>query len=440
MDGLLLGEGELLEVVDALALQAADVGSGGVHGREGAVLGGLLGQAGAVHLHAVSEDGEQHVVLVQLEVLGHLDGGEHVADATDAQEAELLNGVLVHAQAGEVALAFRLVEEAQDAHAVFVIDGRHGVGVADVVNPGHVLVADALDAVVTEAVHEQGGALDGLGGHDLGARVQALEVVPGGDGAGAARGADVASKAGLVRAQTGEHILDGRARDVVVPHGVTVLLELVEDQVLGVSLQLPALVVDLFHVALAARGRDDLGADLGQPGEALLAHVLRQDGDGGAAQHGGVEGAAATVVPGRGPDSLVVVRVELAAHQARHEAREGGADLVGAGGEVLPDQADNAGLHTGDGAGDLQVVGAAEQTRLRIVLPGDAEEVGGVDVPEAHILEAGLHGLGGGLGAAHLAEGGDDDAPVLAALGGALDDFGVVGFHDSGHGLSVPRG
>ena len=108
------------------------------------------------------------VVLVQLPVLGRLDGGQQVADAADAQQAELARPCAWSTpRPREELLARRLVEEPQDAHAVLVVDGGHGVGVADVVDPGHVLVADALDAVVAEAVHEQGRALQGLGGDDL---------------------------------------------------------------------------------------------------------------------------------------------------------------------------------------------------------------------------------------------------------------------------------
>ena len=205
--------------------------------------------------------------------------------AGDRAQAGLLAG-LVHPQLGQVGLPRRLVEQAQQAHAVLVVDRRHRVGVADVVDPGHVLVADALDAVVTEAVVEQGGALDGFGGDGLDASVEGLEVVPGGDGARAACGADVAGQASLLGLDAIEDVFRGGARDVVVPDGITELLELIEDQVLGVVLQLPALVVDFFHIALAAGGGDHFGADLGQPGEALLAHVLGQDGDSSAAQHG----------------------------------------------------------------------------------------------------------------------------------------------------------
>ena len=43
-----------------------------------------------------------------------------------------------------------LVEQAHDLDARFIIDGGDHVGVADVVDPGDVLVADAFDAVVAE--------------------------------------------------------------------------------------------------------------------------------------------------------------------------------------------------------------------------------------------------------------------------------------------------
>jgi len=41
----------------------------------------------------------------------------------------------------------RLVEQAQNPQAILVINGRHGVGVADVVDPRNMLVANALDAM-----------------------------------------------------------------------------------------------------------------------------------------------------------------------------------------------------------------------------------------------------------------------------------------------------
>ena len=71
------------------------------------------------------------------------------------------------------------------------------------------------------------------------------------------------------------------------------------------------------------------------------------------------------IVAGRRPDGLVHLGVELAADQPRHQAAEGGADLVGAGGEVLADQADDAGLDAGDRGRNLEEVDRAVEPRAR---------------------------------------------------------------------------
>ena len=55
-----------------------------------------------------------------------------------------------------------VVEQAQQLLAVFVVDVDDHVGVLHVVDPRHVLVANALDAVPAEAVLEQRGALERL--------------------------------------------------------------------------------------------------------------------------------------------------------------------------------------------------------------------------------------------------------------------------------------
>ncbi len=272
--------------------------------------------------------------------------------------------------------------------ALLVVDGRDHVGVAHVVHPGHVLVADPLDAVRAEAVREQRRALQRLGRHDLHVREPGAQVVAGRDGAGRARGRDVGGQPAVRLADLAEDLLDDRAGHGVVPGRVPELLELVEDGDLVAARlpQLPALVVDLLDVRLGARRRDDLvRADGAQPLEALLRHALGQDGDGLAAEQRAVEGAAAAVVPGRGPDRLVQLGVELARDQARHQAAEGGADLVGADREVLADQPDDAGLHAGQLGRELDPVAAVEQAALllRLVLPGDAEEVERVDILHA---------------------------------------------------------
>ena len=209
-----------------------------------------------------------------------------------------------------------------------------------------------------------------------------------------------------------ENLFDGGAGVEVVPAGVAELVELVEDDAVGPGFaDLPALVVDLLDVGFAARGGDDLGADLLQPVEALAAHPLGQDGHGGAAHEIGIEGAAAAVVAGRRPDRLVEGRVELAADQARHQAAVGGADLVGAGGEPLADEQHDARLDPGQGRRQLQEIDAAEEAALLpgLVLPGDAEQVERVQVPEADLAQLVLDLAGDQLRVALLGEGGQDD-------------------------------
>ena len=131
--------------------------------------------------------------------------------------------------------------------------------------------------------------------------------------------------------------------DVVPPLG-----ELVQDHVLGVERELLAPVVDLLDVALGA-GRADhvlrLGDPALEPGEALAAHPLGQDGDAAAAEQPRDRDAAAAVVPGRGPDRAVACRVERALDEAgrgrggrvevrpdggaRHDLAEGRSGSVG---------------------------------------------------------------------------------------------------------------
>ncbi len=131
---------------------------------------------------------------------------------------------------------------------VIVESDRH-VGVLGVVDPGDVLVADALDAVLAEPVVEQGRALERFAGRDLRVGVELLEVVAGGDGSGRTGGQRHAPE--LVAGPHGrlEDLDHGRAGDRVVPQVVPELVELVEDdEVLAGRSQLLALVEDLLDV------------------------------------------------------------------------------------------------------------------------------------------------------------------------------------------------
>ena len=114
--------------------------------------------------------------------------------------------------------------------ALLVVDGGDHVGVADVVDPGNVLVADAFDAVIAEAAAQKRRALQCFGGDDADVRVLRAEEIAGGDRAGAAGGADVSatrrSPGCLMRLKISS--IDS-AGHVVVPDGVAELFELVED-------------------------------------------------------------------------------------------------------------------------------------------------------------------------------------------------------------------
>ena len=56
-----------------------------------------------------------------------------------------------------------LVEQPDESDWQLVIDTDGCVGVAQVVNPGNMLVADALDAVVTKTILQNGRALKCFG-------------------------------------------------------------------------------------------------------------------------------------------------------------------------------------------------------------------------------------------------------------------------------------
>ena len=95
------------------------------------------------------------------------------------------------------------------------------------------------------------------------------------------------------------------------------LFELVEDDVHGVLLQFPALVVDLFDVRLASWGGDDLRADLFEPFKAFTRHAFGQDRNGRAIQQRAIKRAIATIVPRGRPDRLMGFGIEFPADQAR---------------------------------------------------------------------------------------------------------------------------
>ena len=109
-------------------------------------------------------------------------------------QRQLLDQLVRHAVI-EQRLPGRLVEQAEQRQALLIVDRGDHVGVADVVNPRHVLVADAFDAMAAEAELIERRALQRFGGDDAKLRMHGAQIVAGRDRAGAAGGGNVAGQA-----------------------------------------------------------------------------------------------------------------------------------------------------------------------------------------------------------------------------------------------------
>jgi len=409
---LLLDPSEVLEVVHALLVVVGHLDHviGGEADEASVVLDSILGgvlaaellETRLVHIHGVSADGHGDVLVSPLEVLGHLDATDHVSDGADAHELKVVEGLLRHlddiTQVGDTG---GLVEEVHGAHDDLIIKSNDAIEVLDVEDPWDVLVTDTLDAVVTEAVDEEGRALPGLTCSDLEQRELGAKVLGGRESTSAALGHVDTNKGVTLLCDVVEDLLEGAASDVVVPERVGKLGKLVEgnDLALASADELVVLVEHSLDRALAARGGVHLSADGLEPVEALLRHQSREHSDGRAAKQTAVESATTAVVASAGPESLLACGVKVASDHLLHKRTVRGTDLVGTSGEVAADEHHDASLGASEDGGDLDVVGeSVEDTTLHLglVLPGDTEEVTGVDVPQADALEL-LDDLGGHL-------------------------------------------
>ena len=116
---------------------------------------------------------------------------------------------------------------------------------------------------------------------------------------------------------------------------------------------------------------------------------------------------------------MMISSVELTGHQTGNQAAEGSADLVAAGGEPLADHGDDTGLDAGELRGELDVVGdllIQAAGLLGLVLPGDAEKVQGIDVPQTDIGKLCLDLLRDQLRVLHLGKSRDDNVVFLGLL------------------------
>ena len=100
-------------------------------------------------------------------------------------------------------------------------------------------------------------------------------------------------------------------------------------------------------------------------------------------------------------------RVELPRHEARDEAAETRPHLMGPCGKPLAAEGKNLCPYPGDLVRNLEVIDLAIEPAalLGLVLPGDSEEVCGIDIPKPDLFQFFLDAGGGvGFGIPHLLE------------------------------------
>ncbi len=228
------------------------------------------------------------------------------------------------------------------------------------------------------------------------------------------------------------------AGDVVVPDGISELIELIEDHAIGPrAADLPALVVDLLDVSFPAGRGDDFGADCSEPVESLARHLLGQNRDRGAAEQGRIECSAPAVVSRRGPDRLLGCRIKLPGDKAGHQAAKCRPDFVSSRGKMPPNQTDDACGDTGQGRRKLQPVAVVETTALGdwFVLPGDAKKVRRIHVVDPDFCES-LANLGrNSCGVLELCEGWNGNPSLAAAPDGFLQNT-LVDLAIRDHGMA----
>ena len=278
---------------------------------------------------------------------GGADRGEDVADPADAEEA--------HEAACEPRLdtcglerRAALLQQLQALQALEVVHAHQQVRGPHVVDPGHVLVADPLDAVGAEPDVVERRALHRLDGDDPDVGVSRAQALARRD---RARRAHRRDERGDVEAERVDHLLRRVCRAVEVEAVVPELLELVEDPGSGVGAQLADLVVDLLDVRLAARRRDHVRAVAADLLEALGAHLLRQHHERAVAHARPDPGPADPEVPGRGEHERVLARRAGAVELLLDQDRVRRSDLVRAGREVAAREHHDRGTDAGQRLG-----------------------------------------------------------------------------------------
>ncbi len=176
--------GTFLDPIQLLAVEDAHQADRRLHLIHGAVRLIHLPHHRMVAINGVCQNRDDHVISAEAVPFCGLDGSQHVAHTRDAKGlSHQADALLRHAISINHGLPPRLFgEQLQPLLALDVVNAHDGVHVHHVVDPGDVLVADALDVVAAVAVPVDGRALDGLQTHDLVLWPPLLQAVPCGDG------------------------------------------------------------------------------------------------------------------------------------------------------------------------------------------------------------------------------------------------------------------
>ncbi len=305
-----------------------------------------------IQFHRVGQHGDDDVVLIHLVIFRHLDGGQHIGDAGEAEQVELLHQFFGDTALDEIGASRFLVEEPRDVDHSIIVNRHNQVCILCIVDPWDVLVADAFDAVRAESVFEQGRALQGFACGNLAIGENLFHVIAAGNRPCRTGGGGHAAITVVRSHDLFQDLFHRVAGHFKVPQVIAELLELVEDhQVLSRFSQFPALVKNLFHIRFGAGSLDGLARDFGQPLEAFAGHALGQDSDGIASQQSRIVRAAAAVIARGRPHRFLRRRIELTCDQPRHQAGKRGADFVRAGWEPLANDGDDARRGPGQGGG-----------------------------------------------------------------------------------------
>src|SRR5262245_54301247 len=296
-----------------------------------------------IAVNRVSADSDDHIALAELIMLRRLDRAERVADAGNSEDGPKLARLCFR---DAVAPRERLLpslagEQLQALFALDVVQTHDRIHVQHVVNPGHVLVADALNVVSAVAVVIKRRALDRFEADNAQIGPDLLQTVAGSDRSRAAHRRTERRNRAIADAplfQLGGEFDDGIASDVIVKPVVSHHFELVQDANIRVPAQFPGLVINLFDVRFYAVSLDHLRAVALDALESLATHPLRQDDYGPCAEAASHPRAANTVIAGARPDHRVSVNINLTEEQRLSQHRIRRAYLVRAGGKIAPVQ------------------------------------------------------------------------------------------------------